>query len=227
MIFGDARDGKHDLGQLLTVHGRLAAEGAEKFPRADQVEELRDVALGAGGRRERDVAEHLGHDAAEAEQDDRTEGWVALHADEELPAPRDHLLDEDGLEIVAGALPDALVGVRDFPGRAQAERNKPGLGLVMDGAADRLERDGAAEAGGKTDGVLFAARQAAARDGHVVRGEQLLGFPLVQRPSAGGDRVADERRPLLELLQRLRRHRAFLPGGSVVARRPHHQLTIW
>ena len=99
-----------DGDELLRVHRRLAAERAQQRLAADQAGELRDIALGAGGDGEGDVVEHLGHGAAEAEGEDGAEGGVTLHADHQLTAPRDHLLDQHGLEVVAGALGERGVG---------------------------------------------------------------------------------------------------------------------
>ena len=128
---GDLAGGRRPSGatasmigdELRAVHGRLAAERAEQRLAADQVGEFRDIALGAGGDGEDDVAEHLGHGAAEAEGHHGAEGGVALHADHELAVAGDHLLDEHGLEGVAGALRERDVGLRR-PRRACAGRGR-------------------------------------------------------------------------------------------------------
>ena len=139
--------------ELVAVHGRLAAERAEQRLAADQVGELRDIALGAGGDGEGDVAEHLGHGAAEAEGHDGAEGGVALHADHELAAAGDHLLDEHRLERVAGALRERGVRLGDLVRGAQVEDHQLRLGLVLDERADGLHGDGRAERGGEVGGL--------------------------------------------------------------------------
>ena len=121
VVGGDLRDRLEDRDQLGAVDGGLAAERAQQRLAADQIGELRDIALGAGGDGEGDVAEHLGHRAAEAEGHDGAEGGVALHADHELAAAGDHLLDQHRLEGVAGALGEHRVRVRR-PHRACAGR---------------------------------------------------------------------------------------------------------
>ena len=126
VVGGDLRDCLDDGDELRAVHGRLAAERAQQRLAADQVGEFRDIALGAGGDGEDDVAEHLGHGAAEAEGDDRAEGGVTLHADHELAAAGDHLLDEDRLEGVAGALRERDVRLGDLVGRAQVQDRPAG-----------------------------------------------------------------------------------------------------
>ena len=146
VVGGDLRDGLDDGDQRGAVDGRLAAERAEQRLALDQIGELRDIALGAGGDGEGDVAEHLGHGPAEAEGHHGTEGRVALHADHELAAAGDHLLDEHGLEGVAGALRERGVGRGDLFRRAQLEDDELELGLVLDERADRLHRDRARRA---------------------------------------------------------------------------------
>ena len=78
VVLGDAGDGQHDVDQPAAVDGRLAAKGPQELLRADEIEELVDIALADREDRERDVAEHLGHDAAQTEGHHRPEGGVAL-----------------------------------------------------------------------------------------------------------------------------------------------------
>ena len=191
-VGGDPLDGLEDDDEHLPVHGGLSSERAQQSLAADEIGELRDIALGARGDGECDVAEHLGHGAAEAEGDDGTEGGVSAHADHELPAAGDHLLHQRGLERLTGPLRECGVGRRDFSLGPKTECDELPLRLVLDQSPDRLHGDGHAERGGEVGGLRRRADEAAGGDRNAVGGEDALGRGLVKRRTPCDERLLDD-----------------------------------
>ena len=214
VVGGDPRDRLDDGDEPGAVHGRLAPERAEQRPAVDEVGEFRDIALGAGGDGEGDVAEHLGHGAAEAEGDDGAEGGVTLHADHELAAAGQHLLDQHRLEGVAGTLRERVVRLGRLARRAHVQHDQSLLGLVLDERADRLHGDGDSERRREAGGLGRGVHEAAGRDGHAVGGEDLLGGSLVERGTAGRERLLDDLARMRERVVDLDWHHGSPFGSS-------------
>jgi len=180
VLLGDAGDGQHDVDQPPAVDGRLAAERPEQLLRADETEELLDLALVQGRDRERDVTEHLGHGAAQAEGDDGPEGGVTLHAHHELAGTGYHLFHQHSLERGARPLRQLAVGSGHLFGLAQVEEHELRLGLVLDVRAHGLERQRTVDRRGQGERLSLRARKAAGGHRDAVGGQQALGLVLVQ-----------------------------------------------
>ena len=226
VVGGDLRDGLHDRDQRAAVDGRLAAERAEQSLAADQIGELGDIALGAGGNGKGDVAEHLGHRAAEAEGDDGSERGVTLHADHELAAAGDHLLDQHRLEGVAGALRERAYASASLIRRPQVEDRRAGsrscAGSARRPPSWRRGPERRREVGGLTGGV----DEAAGGDRDAVGGQDLLGGGFVERRAAR-PRAPSRRSRASRRARRGPRLASRLLSRSPLLQAAHLQLYRW
>ena len=109
-VDGDAAQRGDHRAQLSAVDRGRAPERPEQLLGPDEVGELGDVALTKGDDSKRDIAQHLGHDAAEAEGHHRSEHRVPLEPGQQFPVAGDHLLHEDALQGGAGPFGHEPVG---------------------------------------------------------------------------------------------------------------------
>ena len=85
---GDARERGRRLGGGAHVDRRTPSGAGQQAPRRGASAGVLEL-VGAGGReRDRDVVEELCVDAAEADEDERAEAWIAAAADDQLDAAR-------------------------------------------------------------------------------------------------------------------------------------------
>ena len=127
-----------------------------------------------GRERKRDIAEHLGQHAAEAERDHGAEGRVALHAGQQLAAAGHHRLDQHTFEGAACTLLQQAVRRGHLVGAVHAEDHEAAFGLVKDRRAHGLHGQLAAEALRRGHGVRLTGHEGAGWHRDAVRGQQRL-----------------------------------------------------
>ena len=241
---GHLREVDGDARQRLDDHAASCARSTAGAPRNGPSSFLARMRSGSsamsrslkGDDSERDIAQHLGQHAAEAERHHGSEDRVPLEPDEQLPVAVQHLLDEDAFEGVAGPLGDAAGRSRPRrrrrrPGRASCTSPPSVLWWMLAPTAFMASRPPMRR--GRGQRLRLSRRQGAGRHRHAVGGQQLLGAPLVER--------AAQRRPPTRVALTERAAAAAPPrrgiGAHAVAstalaaralpsrrRRPHHQV---
>ncbi len=166
-----------DRGERGDVERGLATKRLEeKAARRERVDHPSHVGRRRGRRREGDVTERLGHDAAEPDQHARSEGRVAHQAGDQL-AMTAHLLGDQHLHgAILGPAEREEVG-RRRPHRArvrEAETDEPPLGLVRDRVAAQLRDHGEAEGFRRAPRFVSAVDDRLARHWNAVADEQRL-----------------------------------------------------
>jgi hypothetical protein len=169
----EASETDEEARQRVTIDRGLAAEPAEEHLRAQTVDHACGLAGTERRRREDDVAERLGEDAPETEDDAGPELRIAYETGDELAAPA-HLLGDEQLHgaVVRPREREQLDGRRAHGGSVgQSQPDEVALGLVRDGVAAQLEHDretdrlgGAGGPGGVRGEGLARQRDAVARD---------------------------------------------------------------
>ncbi len=176
-VFGrEVRKAEQRRAHGGAVDRRLAAERSEQLLGREVVDELVGVHFREGYEAERDVAERLREDAADAEHHARAELGVAYHPRDELSRASHHRRDEQRDVSVAGLRrgQELRSGRADVAGRAETEPHEAALGLVRDRVATELQHDRVADRVGGRDGRFGIRRGAFGRHGDAVAREQLL-----------------------------------------------------
>ena len=195
VIGGKAGERDHQMGERVTVGGRLAAHPVEQrgaLQLAEQVERL----LGAErNRREGDVLQDLNMDATEPDHQHRPEIGVAADAENDVAAAPRHRLYEDAVDLGAGmgrpcARQYRAVAVAHRGLAADAENDRAGLGLVQDVGRLHLQRHRAANPCRRRDRLGFVCCQRLGRRRHAVMGQQCLRGHLSQHRTGLGERIS-------------------------------------
>ncbi len=139
---GEGLEREHRIDGAADIAFRPAAIAGEKRRHRQREERRGDLVARRRHHQDARIAEELGDNAARAEQEIGSDDGVAIEADDELgDGIRDHALDD---ERVAQSLQRRRRAAHRFR-IAETEAETADLGLVGDGGADRLERDGKAE----------------------------------------------------------------------------------
>jgi hypothetical protein len=209
MVCGDARQRADSVRQRRAIHGRQATEIVEQHGRSDPRKHALDIPVIERRHAERDVFVSLSEDAADAEDDDRTEQRIALHTDHELARSADHPFDEQHGVLTFGERQERACGGPDGVVAAKIQGDQAALRLVTDVRSDRLDGHRTAELPGDGLGLVLGACNAAFGNGDPVAGEQRLRLPFVQRAAPVGYGFGHDRRRIASGGRRQRRLAAF------------------
>ncbi len=141
----------------------------------------------SGRRREDDVAERLGEDAAEPEDDAGPELRIAHQTGDEL-APSAHLLGDQELDgsVVRARERQQLACRRPHGGGVgESEPDEIALGLVRDGVAAQLEDDRESDGLGRARRARDVRGEGLARHGNAVARDEGLRRMLGERHACG------------------------------------------
>ena len=130
------------------------------------------------------VAEHVGRDAAEPEDDERAEDRLVHDADQHLDAVGDHRLDQHPAQVSAEPPGQLGVPAPDIVLAAQVEQDRPGVALVDQAGDVGLHHDRTAvQLARRRDGAVEAGRLERRHQVDPVAGEQ-VGDLVGREPAA-------------------------------------------
>ena len=167
--------------------GRPAPDAVEERGPLDLIDHGAGRRPGERGHPEGDVLEDLGEDAAQAEQDGRSEGHLLAEADDDLRhRPGDHGLDHHPSQQGPGALRDAAeatrrANVRSTPSSESTPTStRPRSDLWAMSADSTFMTTGSPMLGGGRHGLECGGRHRLGHRGDAEGGQELLRLDLVE-----------------------------------------------